>query len=328
LESFSSMSIFSKQCVRLLSFILLALVLAEPCVTSSATKQNPQFKVEVNLVFLDLEVLDPNGTPITGLDSDDIVIKENGISVEISNFTRLTDLSLSLVVSLGTGFMPQANLGIAKNAVFQLIHLLKPDDEICLFTFDQRNAYLEQEFTRERPKLTNALENIGVTRRSRRPHRFLRSFTVPTQIGLGLDVGITGIKKGANQRKALLLIRDRVESLGPASLEHIQESGATLIALGFSEDTPNRLMLINDQSGTGQLMLGPEKEGTSDENGNVTELCRTIAHLLSSRYSLAYQTPLHDPRSSRDIEVTAPGHNYRILARRSYAPSGGAPKKR
>ena len=88
------------------------------------------------------------------------------------------------------------------------------------------------------------------------------------------------------------LIRERTDSLGPASLEHARESGCMLIGLGFSDDTNNRLSLVGDQSGDSQIILDSRTVQASKENGDVTELCRTIAHLLLSRYSIAYYTLL------------------------------------
>jgi len=303
---------------RRVSGILLSLLLI--CLHQSAypQKQKPQFKVEVKLVSLDVEVLDRQGKPIDTLDQDDFEVKENESTVEISNFSRISDLSLSLVVSLQTSFLKQANMGIAKDAIFQLIHLLKPEDEVCLLTFDQRDAFLEQAFTRDRSKLVNALDNIGVSSRSRRPRRLLRGFAVPPQIGLGVDLGLAEARKGVHKRKALLVISDLVRGLGPASLEHVRESGCELIALGFTQETQERLMLIGEQAGSEQLILGAENTQASDHQGNVTELCRTIARLLKSRYSITYHTPLPEDAKVRRIEVLVPGHDYRILARRSY----------
>jgi hypothetical protein len=286
----------------------------------SAQKQKPQFKVQVNLVFLDVEALDRKGNPVTDLDRNDFVVRENGSPVEISNFAQLSNVSLSLAISLGTGFMSQSGLSITKNAVSQLIHLLKPEDEICLYSFDQRDAYLEQGFTRDRSPLIAALENIGVTSRNRRPVRIVRSFVTPPQTGLGIDLGLAAAKKGVNQRKAVLLIRDRMEGLAAASVEHVHESGCILIALGFPEGSRSRLTLIGDQSGSEQVILAPGESSASGEDGNVTELCRTIVHLLSSRYSIAYHTPLPESRANRKIEVLVPGHDYRVLARRSFVP--------
>lgn len=304
--------------VRLMSGVLAIVAIACLLQPAYSQKEKPQFKVQVNLVSLDVEVLDQQGKAIDKLDQIDFTVKENGSEVEISNFSRLSDLSLSLVISLQTSFMQQANMGIAKDAIFQLIHLLKPEDEICLYTFDQKDAYLEQAFTRDRSRLVNALDNIGVTSRSRRPSRLLRGFATPPQSGLGVDIGLAAAKEGVYRRKALLLVGDRVQSLGPATLEHVRESGCALIALGFSEEAKERLTLIRDQSGAEQLILGAGVKHASDSDGNVTRLCHTIAHLLTSRYSITYHTLLPEGAGTRHIEVLVPGHEYHVLARRSY----------
>jgi hypothetical protein len=296
-------------------------VLAGLLLPAYPQKQKPHFKVQVNLVSLDVEVLDRRGKPIDSLKQSDFVVKEDGSIVEISNFARLSDLPISLVVVLGTGFMPQANLSLAKDAIFQLIYLLKPEDEICLYSFDQRNAYLEQDFTRDRPELVKALENIGVPSRSKRPGRLTRGFATPPQTGLGIDLGLAAAKRGTHSRKGLLLIRDRVEGLGTGSLEHVRDSRCTLIALGFSEEARNRLTLVSDPSGYGQLITERGEAVASGRDGSVAELCRTVAHLLSSRYSITYHTPLPDTRGARHIEVLLPAHDYTVLARRSYASS-------
>jgi hypothetical protein len=308
--------------IRKLPAILLLAVLACSFQASHAQKQNPQFKVQVNLVSIDMEVLDRQGQPIDGLKQSDFLVEENGSAVQISNFARLSDAHVSLVVVLETSYMPQANLSIAKNTISLLIHLLKPKDEICLYTYNQKDAYLEQGFTRDRTKITRALDSIGVNSRSRRASRFGRSFAVPPQAGLGIDLGLAAAKKGTHPIKALLLIRDMVENLGAASLDHLQESGCAFIALGFAEREKRRLMLIQDQSGHEQLILGQGEKQSSEAEGNVAELCRTIARLLSSRYSITYHTPSPDLKGLRQIEVLIPGHSdYRIFARRSFTPS-------
>jgi len=72
---------------------------------------------------------------------------------------------------------------------------------------------------------------------------------------------------------------------------------------------------------TEQLILGRGEPQASSEDGNVIELCRTLVHLLSSRYGITYHTPFPEIRGARQIEVLVPGHQYRILVHRNYTPS-------
>jgi hypothetical protein len=50
-------------------------------------------------------------------------------------------------------------------------------------------------------------------------------------------------------------------------------------------------------------------------------LCRTIVHLLLSRYSITYYTSLQEGKGARIIEVLAPGRDCKVLAQRSYFPA-------
>jgi hypothetical protein len=304
-------------------FIIPSLILIVLSLHISYSQKNdkPQFKVQVNVVSLDVEALDRQGLPVEGLNQNDFVVKENGAPVEINNFIPLSDVSVSLVIALGTAYLPQTNLSAAKNAISQIIHLLKPKDEISLYTFDQKDTYIEQDLTRDRLKIIRALENVGVASRTKRPGRFAASFASPPQVGLGLDIGLAAAKKGVYNRKTLLLIRERMDKLGSGSIEHVRESGCMLITLGFSDDSKNRLSLISDQSGAAQLILDSSASQASDKNDDVSELCRTIAHLLLSRYNITYYTSLPDNKKPRRVEVLIPGHDYRVLAQRSFIPS-------
>ena len=65
-------------------------------------QQRPKFNVQVNLVSLDVEVLDQPGNPIPGLTRNDFVVKENGRTMEITNFAWLADRPVSLAMVLDT----------------------------------------------------------------------------------------------------------------------------------------------------------------------------------------------------------------------------------
>jgi hypothetical protein len=302
--------------IPFLMLIVLSLQISYP-----QKNNKPQFKVQVNVVSLDVEALDRQGLPVEGLHQSDFEVKENGSPVEINNFVPLSDVSVSLVIALGTSYLPQTNLSAAKVAISRIIHLLNPKDEISLYTFDQKDTYVEQDFTRDRLKIISALENVGVASRTKRPGRFVASFASPPQVGLGLDIGLAASKKGVYKRKALLLIRERIDRLGPGSIEHVRKSGCMLITLGFSDDSKNRLSLISDPSGAVPSIIDSSASQASIANDDITELCRTIAHLLLSRYNITYYTSLPDNKKSRRIEVLIPGHDYRVLAQRSFIPS-------
>jgi VWFA-related protein len=133
------------------------------CAALAAAQQPPpKFKARVDLALFDVEVLDRDGAPVPNLTRDDFVVVENGKAREISNFAWESDRSVSLVMVLDTSGVPVEQLVSAKRFVTRLAHVLAPDDEIALLSFDHRDAYLEMEFTRNRPSLVDVLENIEV----------------------------------------------------------------------------------------------------------------------------------------------------------------------
>jgi hypothetical protein len=63
--------------------VILMLVCLLP--TSYADKQKrPQYRVEVNIVSIDLDVLDPEGQPVENLEQKDFLVKESGSRGAIS----------------------------------------------------------------------------------------------------------------------------------------------------------------------------------------------------------------------------------------------------
>ena len=79
--------------IRWISAILSIILFVLPLSVADPQENNTKFNVEVNVVSLDVEVLDPQGHAITDLHPSDFVLKENGVPVEISNFALLSDLS-------------------------------------------------------------------------------------------------------------------------------------------------------------------------------------------------------------------------------------------
>lgn len=280
-------------------------------------KQPPKYNVRVNLVSVDVEVLDPKGTPIPDLGRNDFRVKENGIPMEITNFSRLSDRPVSLVVVLDTSAIPQAKLNVAKQFIRDLIHLLDREDEICLYTFDNKDAYLEQAFTRDRGLLVDALDNIGVP--SGRKHTLLNDLFGPTpQIGLGIDLGLVAAQKGVYGKKALVVISDRYKGLGPATVEHVEAAGCTFMTLGFANKASAILSLGGDAINKRQLMRESGGRAFSGDRGDIHEVCRQVAYSLKNHYQIGYLTKEPGPAEKRRIEVLVPERECRIYARRSY----------
>jgi VWFA-related protein len=309
--------------LRLPLCALVALMLAVqlPLALRAQRKEAPKYSARVDLVSVDVEVLDRQGNNVTGLGKEAFAIKENGRLQQITHFAEWTDRPVSLAFVLDVSGMPRPQLSMAKQFIFRLVHILSPGDELCLFTFNDRDATLEQDFTRDRAPLLEALRQIDVSLgRTGALFKDLMGRTPLT--GLAIDLALHKLRKASNEKRAVLVISNRFKGLGPATVEHIQESGFTLLTLGFSNTSNWMITLGGDAMSKNALMKESGGRKFSAESGNVTATCRAIAQSVKTHYSLGYPTEVGSGRQKRrKLEVAIPGRNdYVIHARRSYVP--------
>ncbi len=281
--------------------------------------QQPRFGVRVNLVSLDVEVLDPLGNPVAGLTREDFTVKENSRPVEITNFAWLDDRPVSLAMVLDTSAISPDKLANLKRFIRELAYVLAATDDLCLYSFDSRDAYLEMDFTARRRLLLDALDNIGVP--SHGSGGIMKElFGTQPPTGLAIDIALNKLRKTTNGKKALLLISNRFRGLGPATVEHVQESGSTLLTLGYDNKTALLITLGGDQISKHQLMKESGGRKFSAETDDIEGVCRKIAFSLKNYYSLGYLTESNpDEKKPRHLEVQVPGHPYTINYRRSYS---------
>ncbi len=283
-------------------------------------RPQPRFNVRVDLVSLDVEVVDQKGDPVADLTPDDFVIKENGRPVKISNFARLEDRPVSLTLVLDTSAILREKISVAKQFISRLAHLLGREDEISLYTFDTRDAYLEQDFTRDRFPLMEALNNIDVP--SRRKGVLLKSlFGQTPRTALAIDLALREARRGRNEKKAVLIISSRFKGLGPATVDHARESGITVLALSFGNKTNSLLDLGGDRISKRQILRESGGRQFSAEVEDIGGICRRIAYSLKNHYSLAYLTEVGPgSEKTRKVQVLTTGRDYLVYARRSYLP--------
>ncbi len=279
-----------------------------------------QLRARVDLVSLDVDVRDREGNHVGGLAATEFVLKENGKAVEVAHFVEHANRSVSLVFVLDTSGMTRQQMIVAKQYISRISHLLDPEDEIALYTFDVRDAWLDMDYTRDRTVLTERLSQIDVP--SRRGPSIIRSlFGRTPKTGLGIDLGLAKGQEGKNDKKAVMVISDRFKGLGPATVDHVRESGITLVTLNFGNKTEavvglggdliSRRALLNESGGR-QFAADGEETGT---------ISHAVVRALKQHYTLGYLTtiaPGDDQR--RKLEVSVPGRNFEVRARRSFVP--------
>ena len=305
---------------RYAAWSFLALLILPPAkpAQKDQSPQQPKFNVQVNLVSLDVEVLEPTGNPVLDLTRNDFAVKEEGKPVAISHFAWQAEQPVSLAIVLDTSAISSEKLTKGKRFIVVLAHRLARTDEICLFTFDTRDAYLEQDFTASRLPIVEALENIGAP--AGKSGGILNElFGGQPMTGLAIDLALKKLRARQNWKKALLLISNRFRGLGPATVEHVRASDCTLSTLEFSNKAAGAITLGGDRISKKQLMQESGGRSFSAETEDVDSVCRRIAFSLKNHYVLGYLTEAGTPEDKpRRVEVRVPGKNYIIHFRRSY----------
>ncbi|MDR0311898.1 MAG: VWA domain-containing protein [Acidobacteriota bacterium] len=308
--------------MRVVRFLSWAAVLFCACVliADDQPEAPATFTVQVNTVSIDVEVLDKDGVPVLGLDQSDFVVKENGHEVKISNFSRWTDRPVSLAIILDTSTITLDKLSIAKEHIMQMLHIFDGKDELSLFSFDHRNAWLEADLTHDKKQIIDALDNISVPSR-RRGGGSAEYFGKLPYTALAIDKALLNIEKSSIKRKTLLVISNRFRGLGPATVDHIRDSECTLFTLAFTNKAAAIITILGDRIHQNRLMRDSGGRKFSAENENISETCRILVSTLKNYYSIGYQTEIKPgDKNRRRIEVKMPGKKYVINARRFYTP--------
>ena len=306
--------------VRSLMVLMRILPLSVRTFLPAETDQDqPQFKARVNLVSLDVEVLNGQGDPVPDLAREQFLVNEDGKPMQITNFAWLDDRPVSLALVLDTSAISAEKLVTFKRFIRELAYVLARTDELCLYSFDSRDVYLEMEFTSRRPALEDALDNIGVPRKG--SGGFLKElFGQAPPTGLAIDRALRKLRAGSHGRKALLVASNRFRGLGPATVEHVQWSGCTLLTLTTGNSTSLLVTLGGDRISRNQLMKESGGRQFSADTEDITGTCRRIAFSLKNHYAIGYLTEIEEgEKKPRRIEVKIPGKDYTIHHRRTYA---------
>jgi VWFA-related protein len=174
---------------------------AGPVTTSKPTV----LRVDVNLVQVDAVVRDRAGRPMNNLRKEDFVVLEDGSERPIQFFSRdQLPLAVALVIDRSGSVAPMMN--DVQNAAYQALKLLKPGDEVCLFSFSGSVELLE-ELTEDRQRVANHIGRIQAGG--------------GTAIVDAVSEALHYLEATAPDRRgAVILVSDNIEGRSIATVEH------------------------------------------------------------------------------------------------------------
>jgi VWFA-related protein len=168
-------------------------------------------------------VTDSSGRFVTGLSLSDFAVYEDNTPVEITYFSaERVPVSLGIVLDT-SGSMTGQKIAVARSALERLLFdLLGPEDEVFLYTFDNK-PHLIEGWTNDRNSIRTKLQQV-------RPDGATALYdTVAEALPL--------MRSGRHAKKALLVISDGNDTSSRTSLtvlrQLIRESEALVYAIGM-----------------------------------------------------------------------------------------------
>ena len=295
-------------------FRLQALAILAAFVTISAIVA-AQVRVDVRLVNVVATVTDPRGRYIPNLAAEDFTLEEDGKFQQIVHFSQDRNVPVSIGILLDTSGSMERKMRTAVEAVERFTRRIHEDDEIFLITFSGRSV-LRQDFTNDRDLLSQSLRHLNATG--------------GTALYDAISEGLTKIRSGRHNKRALLVITDGQDTASSVKLDEVlqsirvsellvypigissltsAQSGWPLAALVPSkskiqnsrdEVDLNVLHALAENSGGRAFLLA---ETLINHGGQIEKVLDTIAEELRSQYTLGFYPSRPDDGRYHSLRV-------------------------
>jgi len=299
-----------------------------------AVAQDEPIRVDVNLVSVLASVRGKGGALISTLQKDDFKIYEDGKEQQIKNFTRETDLPLTLGLLVDTSASQERLVDIEQRAASQFFSkVLRPKDQAFLIQFGAE-AELLQDLTSSARILQDGLKQLRLSV----PTGGLHPGPVPTMQSQAGTILYDAVYLAANEklkrevgRKAIVLITDGVDTGSKISrdkaIESAQKSDAIIYSIYYVDRAAygGGFGSVSFGGGGGESELRRMSSETGgqvfkvDRNHSLDEIFREIQDEMRSQYAISYQPP--NPKrdgSYHKIDIKLANKDYKPQARKGY----------
>jgi len=276
-------------------------------------------------------VTSPQGGYVPGLQREDFTLYEDGVRQEISYFNTGQNEPISLGLIVDTSGSMRNKIDRARQALRRFADFIHPQDEVFIEEFNVQPSLL-QDFTDSRMLLSQAVS-------------LLRPVGGTSLYDAILD-GLRRVKHGQNQKKALVVISDGLDTASLASLNQTigaaKRSGVLIYTIGigsgqgFGGGGPSvsigpfavivggdddrvdsrTLRQLSEETGGEHFLLN-----TSDVIGGTAVLdsaVQTISRELRQQYTLGYTSSLPADRY-RNLRVETNRDDLVVRTQKGYA---------
>ena len=286
-------------------------------------------RVDVNLVSLLASVRGKNGALISNLQQSDFKIYEDGKEQTIKNFTRETDLPLTIGLLVDTSASQERLIDTEQRAASQFFSkVLRQKDEAFLIQFGAE-AELLQDSTNSPRLLQKGLEQLRLSV----PVGGLHPGPVPTMQNQAGTILYDAVYLAANDRlrrdvgrKAIVLITDGVDTGSKISrdksIEAAQKADAIIYSIYYVDRAAYGFGSFGG-GGEGELRRMSSETGGEvfkvDRGHSLDDIFREIQEAMRSQYAITYQPP--NPKrdgSYHKTDIKLANKDYKVQARKGY----------
>lgn len=311
--------------MKRLTVLGLCLVLASAVVILA---QDEPIRVDVNLVSIFASVRGKNNALISNLEKTDFKIYEDGKEQQIKNFTRETDLPLTLGLLVDTSSSQERLIDTEQRAASQFFSkVIREKDQAFLIQFGAE-AELLQDLTNSPRLLQKGLQQLRLSV----PVGGLHPGPVPTMQNQAGTILYDAVYLAANDelkrevgRKAIILITDGVDTGSKISRDKAIEAaqkGDVIIYSIFYQDRA-QYPGFGGGGGEGELRRMSSETGGQvfrvDRNHSLDDIFRELQDEMRSQYAITYQPP--NPKrdgSYHKIDIKLANKDYKPQARKGY----------
>lgn len=275
------------------------------------------FRADSRLVVLHATVTDANGKLITDIPKSAFTVYENGVEQQLKVFRR-EDVPVSMGIVVDNSSSMRDKRAKVAAASMALVKASNPEDEMFIVNFNE-DAYLDQPFTSENSKLSEALDRIDSKGN--------------TAMFDALNMSMNYLKdKGTQEKKVLLVITDGNDNTSTTTLKQLvykaRQEEVLIYCIGLlSDDEPREAKkaaaaLKAITVATGGLDYYPK------DLAEIDRITPQVAHEIRNQFILAY-SPTNQALdgSFRKVDVVVNGFGHpTVRTRNGYhaTPAGGA----
>jgi len=295
--------------------------LAPPVATRFQEPQQP-IRVSVDLVNLFATVRDGKKRIVPDLEQVDFQVLEDGVEQKIANFSRETNLPITMGLLMDTSGSVQNLLAAEQEAASRFLQqVMRPSDLAMVISFDT-DVDLLADFTADRGRLERAIERARINAPqstvsvqgpfptvARRSTAFYDAIYLACHEKLSREAG----------RKSLVILTDAADYGSKMRLEEALETAQRT-------DTVIHILLVHDPRFGSDW--GAARKFAEETGGRVIEVQNEkdlkkafdqISEELRTQYTLGYYSsnPARDGKF-RKIKIELKKNGMKVLARKGY----------